>query len=425
MRRITSSAVNKYMFACILSIAILLISMFLLILKLNNTFASVIIMLLFYFAGTAIIKSLANKYIFSVLFKEKNAVKFGAIIKNSKFLIPLPYQQLLASYFSGDYQTSVNICAKQLAKKSTAQSKYFYFFILACSYFELHDIDKLRAVYDRYEYYLSKEKNQINIKKPYSIMQFFKYYLESDFTSCKNYCETLVSNSITNINHKTNLFVIQNNFYYAIACFKLNDKEKAYELLKSIIEVAPNLNYAKLSEEIINNDGLLEKNGSYVEILPDTNYPIQNEKKIKILRISKIILFVICFLALVGMQHFSYDAKVKSAIMMQYDDYGLVEYFNVEKNGDLVAVICIIENELNTYDVKSVVTADNGKTFSLVTCANNIKPNQYYSARNPANGYYIGFRLYDNKDDVPEDVYKTVPLKNTHGTKYFAVVYIE
>ena len=262
----------------------------------NNSYATIAIALFFCVVGKLIIKAIAKKYIFSILYKEMDAFKFKSVIEDKHFFCT-DFLWVLSAYSLGDYQTTINICTKKLMKNSRVNNKYFYLLLLARSYFELRDIEKLHVVCDKFEYYLLQEKKAQQIRKQYSVMQFFQYFLKKDFDACKLYYESRINNSEKVTKSKNNLLKLQSSFYYAIACYKTNDIEKAEEIFNKIIEIAPKINFANLSKRYLEEISGLEE--TVIEILPDFNYVLPNEKKMNILIIFKKTLIFIVILLLI------------------------------------------------------------------------------------------------------------------------------
>ncbi len=99
-----------------------------------------------------IIRIIANKTIASVLFKDLNALRFQQILNSSKHLIPPLSYRINAAFFTGDYQTVVNIASCQMQKKRCSiKEKFLYLTILARVYFELRDFEKLKIILNKYD----------------------------------------------------------------------------------------------------------------------------------------------------------------------------------------------------------------------------------------------------------------------------------
>jgi|GEM_PF-3095078 len=243
------------------------ISIFLLFI--TKSYLLIIAFIICYFVLIIIVeKILINKLFFSVLYKDMDPEIF--MLKSEKresvFLRPhlvyfTPMFRILSTYYSGDYQTTVNICIKKLEYKFS--NKCAYFLILSRVYFDIGDNEKLKTVCEKFRNY---EKDSTKKIKDNTI-KLFESYLKEDFDEC----EKILEDSLSKQTSKTSNIVKMNQVFYTAAIkYYSGDKDTAKKLFEKVICEAPKLNYAKLSEKyIIAIDSSDKSVLSFPEILPE------------------------------------------------------------------------------------------------------------------------------------------------------------
>lgn len=383
------------------------------------------------FITRLIIKSLQDTNFLSVLYFELNPQKFKDVIEGAKFFVPSIGYQVFAAYYSGDYQTTINICTKKLLNEKKFKNKCFYLVTLARVYFLLEDNENLKVVCERFQNSIAYHKKADKIRKQYVIMQYFEKYMEGDYLSCQNLFLQYKDNTKKTCN---NLMKIQWKFYYAVACYYAADKETAQQVFGEVISEAPKVNYANISQKYLN---IIENNQqeqfSKVEIIPDENYTVATDRiflKSRVGVVFSYILIGVCIIISVFINGSSLhkqsivEEKLNSAFDKEYEEYKLLDYFNINKDDSIIAAMCVAEIPEERLDVCSVVVNDD-EIFELGNITKDVEIGKYYYIKDITDMYYIGFSIVDEKKDIPSNSYKIVEIGLGKNSMFFYVDYIE
>lgn len=372
-----------------------------------NFFLLVGSLLFFLLIMRPLVLIIANKIILSVLFSELDAPRFQEIIDDKRFVPSLVYR-INAALSNGDYQTVVNIATIQMCKqKSSIKVKYYYLCILARVYFELRDFDKLEILFTKFNEYKEIYPSKPFLNSQNTLWNYYGYLLEKNYEKCKLICQK--RNSSLKPNRRDTKFnKIQNEFYYAVACYENGEIEVAKVTFKGVVCAAPRMYIAIVSQkylDAINQDQqpLLTD----VEIIPDARYQTYDEKTVLRINRHRItmrigIIIVVVLLAVssafnyIDKKHNSgigvFESKLNAALIEYYEEATIIEYFNLKKeetNVDSLGLIGIG----NRVDLIEIVSNDGNQTFDVLLVEENIDVEKYYCVKSPASSYYIGFSL--------------------------------
>lgn len=117
-------AIKKYRTSCTI-LGIILISLWVLYsLCIGDSIGMLLFLIIYLIIIKISVVIIAKKTLFPILYDNLNAIEFQKIVDNRYFLPPLSYR-INAAFFTGDYQTAVNIATYQLHKKSARQTRSF------------------------------------------------------------------------------------------------------------------------------------------------------------------------------------------------------------------------------------------------------------------------------------------------------------
>ena len=172
-------AIQKYFTACIILGVVLILLWNIAYFTMRSYIGAVIsffaLLLIIKFA----IRMIANKTLCPVLFEKLDAFAFQKIINDKRFIAPVTYR-IGAAIFTGDYQTVVNIAVSQMRKKKCSiKVKSFCLSILARTYFELRDFEKLRALLAKYEEYKEQYPSKSFLRTTDSVWRYYQYFFGS------------------------------------------------------------------------------------------------------------------------------------------------------------------------------------------------------------------------------------------------------
>lgn len=428
---------NYFLICCILGF--LLISLWLIVcFKIQNDIVKIVFLLFSLLVLRFAIRITADKTILTVLFDQLEAFEFQKIINDNRFISPLTYR-VNAAISTGDYQTVVNIVTTQMQKKRCSiRAKYSYLCILALTYFELRDFEKLQTLITKYDEYKVSYPSKSFLRSSNSTWNYYKYFLEQNYEACKAVCKERG----LELNPKawnTKIIKLQNDFLCAVACYENGELDEAKKFFENIIAFAPRMNHATLSQKYL----VAIKQGQpisldNVAIIPDSNYRIydtKTEAKIRnyrlIIRVGVVIVaaFLIAssVLSSLGRRKNSdisiFDKNLSRAVIQHYEDATVLDYFNLYKDETFVDSLgLIVENDC--IHLIEIVSIDNGQTINISLIEENIELDKYYCEKSPASNYYIGFVLSQTAI-IDTDTYCIRELTIKHNNFRLIIDYIE
>ena len=424
MSRDAKSVIRKYFLVCGLS-AFVLIALFIMLVVVFQQiwmWTTIAFVLFFCAVERIIIRKIANHYIHSILFQDLDPSRYKEVLMGSRFFSPPVSCKMMGAYCSGDYQTTVNICEKMLRNKLKPNHAFFYLSLLACVYFETRNFEELKTICSRYQTSLSEYGGKSLQDIP--LMCFMRSFLKGDYDICKNLIEK------GNRNKKVgNLQIIRDRLYYAIITYELGQSEKAKSCFEEIIENAPKLNYALLAKKYLDAiNSLDESTLVYPKLNPDPNYILYTPHQLSVRRRNRIIQYVLMGVLVVVSIYSIYsnnmfDKKLNDAIKAQNSSYQLIDYFPIMYEDKSLAIMCLVSASDGLTE-GYVGTYDNGKTLSFLVMEEGLKTGTYYFQRVGDSDCYIGFQIYEGKESLPENSYKTIEYEINGVIQYFCIKYV-
>jgi len=260
-----------------------------------------------------------NKYLDSTTFK-------GIVHEIGRFRC-IPEYRALSAYYTGDYQTAVNILTYRImGKRARLKVKLFCLTYLARSYFEMGDYAKLKDIVDKYNQYKERYSSRSVFKKSHTLFDYFEFYLANDFESCKAISKEKVTVSF-NLHAGANLNTLECNFLYAIACYADGNMQKAKSAFENIIFKTSKTHFADISQKYV----IAIENNCQIEIceqeiLPDSKNNSYVKKADRLRFIKRIAAFACAIIIVLvsgcfGINAYvqTYQYKVESYL---YEEYG-------------------------------------------------------------------------------------------------------
>ncbi len=264
----------------------------------ENVFLFLLTGLLFFLLSTIIRAYLFNKHINSILFKELNPLKYNAVFEASKTVSNTLLEKIYFSYYTGDYQTVINICSAKLNDGKQKKYEYWYMIYLARAYFDLGDFENLKLIYDSFQTRTATDVKGEQIRNKYIFFKFIGLYLAGEFTQCKAFYEGVLSDTKIYNSKTPKLNEIQVKCSYAIACYRAQDVKTATEIFNYIVDEAPQLNYAVISKKYLDAiENGIEYQPEYIPVAVDENFELP--KQLKSVKVRKIIATILLVLYIV------------------------------------------------------------------------------------------------------------------------------
>lgn len=390
--------------------------------------------------ATIALRWISKKTLRSVLLDQLDSIEFQKIANKGLFSANLSFRAG-AAIAAGDYQTVVDIANTMLAnKKCCGKARYYYLSMLARTYFELRDFEKLEL--------LLKKHNDISAKKLPTkqnlVWDYYHHFLNGDYNACLEMCKRK-SGSLKSQFSATKYHVCISTFYYAVACYSASNLTEAKSIFEKIVSSAPKLHLSVISQKYIDAIDNNAKISTIEYILPTENYQPYNEKTVKKLKRHRVILIIsvillcisVVLLAVVEYMKYKeemqrqeeynaavmeYENKLNNAIQQHYEQAEFIKYFDIKANGQYIDALCVI-NTNNGWDLASIVTYDKGETSDIIILIKNISLDQSYCIKSAVSENYIGFQVCTAKPQATNLLY-LVDFKYNNTDFWIVIDYI-
>jgi len=291
MKPLHQQAIRKYAVSAIL-FGVISISVYITACIFTNNFIVFFLLFITLIVSKIFFPIMANKILLPVLLNEMDAEEFQKIVDNKRFTVS-PMYQITAALSSGDYQKVVNISTKKLFdQKTSIKLKCFYLTALARAYFEVRDFEKLQIAVAKFQEYKEIYSPEQFALVDNSVWEYYQNFLKQDYKACKTICKERNS-KLKSGTSKYKFRKLQNNLYYALACYENDDIDTAKNCFETITSNAPKLNIARLSAKYLN---AIEQNldipFTTPSLVPDIDFEIFDSKTLAKLKRRKIILYI-------------------------------------------------------------------------------------------------------------------------------------
>ena len=370
----------------------------------------------------AFVRRLLRKKMVATFYADQNAVLFVNIVNKRFFGFNITDKLALAE-LAGDYQTAVNIAVSQLKnKKTNIILKYKYLSTLICAYFDIRDFGKVKILLKKYDEYLRiYPTNDPPINRDY-----YWSFVNRDFDSCIEMCSKF-REKIAHEDIRSDIVVATNSYFTAIALYEKGEVEEAKQLFESAISAMPSNHFRapiikKYLDAIENGRTPAIVPG---EIVPQADVIARDKRRRTLSTVLKVVLSCIFVCIIIYSLANSkdewtveYEEKLNTALLKTYDDAEVIDYFWLEKDGETLDNLCLIETD-GKLALLSVTTPDNGITAETWVIIDDIIPRsgdcKYGMCVSSENNIKINF---STEKPTVEPLYYSVRVKYK-GTKYW------
>ncbi len=406
--------IRTYLFYCI-AIYSIYFAIFIGVYVAFGVWVALIVGAVLYILSKKLVQIAARNTLETILTKELNAPKFKEVISSYKWFSPPMFYLILAEYYNGNYSKAISLIDLFLKKSKSKRLKSAFIFLKARIYFEQNDIEHLKEICDYVEVY----KKDFVVNHNLDAFRFYRDYVEERYIDCQKFCNQIDKN----LNEKSfqyKLVYANNLFDYAAVYYKTGDYDRAKEYFQALIEYAPQLYISKLSEQYLKAIDKKKRieisvsgcNEQYVE-------PTQNSNKKILLRV----VFIFALLLLIapklinGYKDYKYNQEVKDfeqklciALDEQYEEYYIVDYFNLTRNDEITDSFCIVKDEKGNYDIGFLTEKSNGEDFEFLCAVEDIKKNNSYCVRSMDGAHYVSIDVIMKNEMVAKDYAKTLQV---------------
>ena len=289
-----------------------------------------------------IIEMLFKKYITSPLHRELNAPLYREIIMQGRIFTTDASWQISAEYYVGNYEDCILICEKKLKDNRQAKFKYTYLTYLAVCHFDRGDDEALAEVCARFRREISGESPKVikRLSHTVSAFELYESYLAGELDACLAKVRDSVEPPIK---------AVSRDLITARISLLRGEKESARALFESVIDRAPDTNYAILAKHGLE---AIESGVEYKDTFdaldlsrePTVYAPSKSEKALVIV-LRVIVIACVTFLILTMIKFFKnqyeygdalaeYRETVRLAVEEEYDGVVVFDVFYLTSNGE-------------------------------------------------------------------------------------------
>jgi hypothetical protein len=393
------------------------------------------IMLFYFVFSPPLTRFLVKTIYYPILYQQLDLFSFKNAINESKSIYASVSLLAKLAIYSGDYQTAINICVKELKKKQSLKNKYLYFSILSRAYFELGDIEKLNVICNKFNEFASIPTNTAKSKKVFFLMRYYECFAKRDYKACLLLCEQQLANK----KQSNRLAVIELYFNYAIAFYKLGDAENSNQYFGLIIQEKTDLHLAALAQNYLDRlPANVVECCAVPSILPQEDFApytpefISKRRKRRVFSVILLALNILLISALLVSQYVytikrqeeraAYEEKLDAALAIYYEDFEKCEFFDLYKDNIYLETLSLVKTETGLH-LLTVITRDGNITFDVLMVCEDIEAERYYVEYGKS-GNYIGFKI-TNIDMSAFDCYYLCQFELYNQTYWFYIDYIE
>ncbi len=207
---------------------------------------------------------------------------------------------------------------------------------------------------------------------------------------------------------------------------KINEEHRKYTDIQAVNDIGTYILLNISGRIFIIRKADLSANSLLLTVFDE---PIKNAKKRR--KTALIILFV-CIAAGIVMgtlgefsEKFTKDQameNMKAAIEKTYDEYELLTWFNIHKDGRFTDALILVESD-GKIDVLGYAS-QNGEYITVEKCIG-MTPESDNVIGYLADGSAVAMRIYPNETDIPDNVDIKAEFQYRNRTMYFCVTFVE
>ncbi len=406
-------AIRRYRRAAFLWSIPILIAYIALYALLDSVWFFCVVLPLFLVTMLLIRKRLSRKYIDGELFDNLDAERYRAVILNCDFFLRHGLRVISASYFAGDYRSVVSFCTQKLNDKKCKKHRFTYLCWLAKVYYEVGDLEKLRAVVDKFEFETESLADGDKIRRKLSVMGFFRNYLDGNYETCFEHYETRFNDQQL-AQPDMRIALMQCHFNHAVINYRLGYYETAKTHFKTVVDIVPKLylatSAARYLESIDNGTPYVSEFG---ELLPDLNAPMPRAKRSTIVKavVVGVLAFVFLLLSLFSVKFTSKAERIQAVVSNHYPDSKVIAVTDLEYDGWDIATLVLCETKENTVVAGFVAVSNETNKAFFDTAIVNVKAGEEYTVKTVPKGYEVTFTVCNSSKDIPTNSILTVPTE--------------
>ena len=346
------------------------------------------------------------------------------------------FDMIIDAQANNDHQQVLNVARAAFAQTANKLMKFAFLTWICSSYFFLGDKEALRITLGEIDALCAQSHRVARAAKKHTMTCFYRHFIKGELDLCEADCRC------ANDGEKGEYSRLHWEFLLAAACAERGDKECAERALNAILAREKTL---PVFEETVKAQLLASREdkgyvGLALRLLPDPNATATSKLSKTMRRNRRInamvrVMFILCvvFAVIIPIQEarewkkFSAEVSASVAQAMPGEEAELLAEFRVTVGDATIDHISIWRRANGKLLIGSLYCyADNNETTYFAPYHSDMR--EEYTLMQKGifdNSYSVTYRLYRDKNAIPEDALHTEKFKLDGETLYFCVTKLE
>lgn len=374
-------------------------------------------------------------YFRNIMLRDGDVPRFEAILnKLGRLRSNTAMSYATFYYYSGAYQNAVDICHAVIGQKKRKKAAAYRYYAGAC--FEWGDVEALGRVCAEFTAFSQNAKRR-DMKLYAPVMELYRLFANGEYEALKQQYAALEHHKYNNATKWTCAYV------YAVTCYLLSDLDTAKVYFSAIATEAPLMNIGRLSaRHLANIDEGKPYESVSVRVFPTEGYTLPSASKVPAVIRSLLCVLLILAISSVIFAHAmerleqkryeqavaQYRERLINTLDRTYDGFTLVEYFNIEENGEILETVCVFQHADGTFEAGFYFQYVDSGMMDYQTIHTIDVNRKYYGASvevGPCCNRYISFAIRNTEEEIPADRLHVTPVSANGETRYFCVTGID
>ena len=373
-------------------------------------------------------------YVYAIrnaLLQDLDLAEYNARLAALKWDINSPIDIVISAYAGGDHQRVLNTVQSIFTTTKRPPLHYIFLSFLSISQFMRGDRENLAntlAVMER----LAKENRKTKkLSKKDNLLRFLRHFLDGNLDACERDCQEMLLRPKLNAISRLLWEWLPTTVY-----IERGESERAKEALTTFLARPKNLpGFVEVAQKQLLDLG--EKDGyrgldlrlvaTSLPSFPAFEKSIKRNRLVSILAVFAIVMSLASgILNYAEQKEFSEEIAASVAEAMPGEQAELLTRFYVTVDDNIIDDICILRRANGKLLVGSNYLHVGDDTLYFRPYCTDME--SFDLVQMPAifdNTYTVSYRLYQNKQDVPENALHTEKLKLDGKTLYFCVTEIK
>ncbi len=365
------------------------------------------------------------------LLKDLDLAEYNARLAVLKWDINSPVDIVMSAYAGGDHQRILNTVQSVFATTKHAPLRYVFLSYLSISQFMRGDRKELTNTLATMECLAKENRKTKKLSKKDNLLRFLRHFLDGDLDACElDFQEMLAKPKLSAISH------LLWEWLPTTVYIERGETERAKEALNAFLSRPKNLpGFVEVAQkQLLDLDNKNGYQGLDLRIATTSvpSFPAF-EKSIKRNRFVSVLAIIVVAILLasaisnhIEQKEFAAEIAASVADALPGEQAELLAKFYVTEDGSIIDDICILRRANGKLLVGAHYVYEGEDTLYFLPYCTDMESLDLL--QRPAifdNSYTVSYRLYQNKQEIPEDALHTEKFKLDGETLYFCVTEIE